>query len=266
MREFNRLGVTSAIDAGGGYQNYPDDYAVITELARQNQLTVRIAYNLFTQRPKMEREDFARWMTMTKPGDGDAFYQMNGAGEMLVFSAADFEDFREPRPELASEMEAGLKEVVTLLAKSRWPFRLHATYDESITRMLNVFEQVNREIPFDGLHWFFDHAETISEGNIERVKALGGGIAIQHRMAYQGEYFVERYGAKAAEQTPPIAKMLALGVPVGAGTDATRVASYNPWVALYWLVTGKTLGGAQLSLEANRLDRMAALRLYHGRQ
>ena len=243
MRELNRLGVTSAIDAGGGYQNYPDDYAVITELARQNQLTVRIAYNLFTQRPKMEREDFARWMTMTKPGDGDAFYQMNGAGEMLVFSAADFEDFREPRPELAPEMEAGLKDVVSLLVKSRWPFRLHATYDESITRMLTVFEQVNREIPFHGLRWFFDHAETISDGNIERVKALGGGIAIQHRMAYQGEYFIDRYGAKAVEQTPPITKMLAMGVPVGAGTDATRVASYNPWIALYWLVTGKTVGG-----------------------
>ena len=262
MRELNRLGVTSAIDAGGGYQNYPDDYAVIGELARQGQLTVRIAYNLFTQRPSMEREDFAKWVTMTKPGAGDAFYRMNGAGEMLVFSAADFEDFREPRPDLARGMEAELKEVVILLAKNRWPFRLHATYDESITRFLNVFEHVNQEVPFDGLHWFFDHAETISERNIDRVKALGGGIAIQHRMAYQGEYFIERYGIKSAEQTPPLTKLLASGVPIGGGTDATRVASYNPWIALYWLVAGKTVGGSQLYSEANRLDRMTALRLY----
>src|SRR6201997_4254880 len=35
MREMNRLGVTSAIDAGGGVQNYPDDYGVITELHRR---------------------------------------------------------------------------------------------------------------------------------------------------------------------------------------------------------------------------------------
>jgi len=56
--------------------------------------------------------------------------------------------------------------------------------------------------------------------------------------------------------------MLAMGVPVGAGTDATRVASYNPWIALYWLVTGKTVGGTSLYPEGNRLDRMAALRLY----
>jgi predicted amidohydrolase YtcJ len=98
--------------------------------------------------------------------------------------------------------------------------------------------------------------------NLERIRALGGGIAVQHRMAFQGEYFVDRYGAKAAEQTPPIRTMLSMGIPVGAGTDATRVASYNPWVSLYWLVSGRTVGGLPLYPEANRLDRAAALRLY----
>ncbi len=129
-------------------------------------------------------------------------------------------------------------------------------------RFLNVFEDVNREIPFNGLRWFFDHAETISERNLERVRALGGGIAIQHRMAYQGEYFIDRYGAEAARHTPPIAKMLEMGIPVGAGTDATRVASYNPWVSLYWLVSGNTVGGTSLYGPENRLDRTEALRRY----
>jgi predicted amidohydrolase YtcJ len=199
---------------------------------------------------------------MTKPGEGNAYYRMNGAGEMLAFSAADFEDFLEPRPDLVPTMEQELKDVVTLLVHNRWPFRLHATYDESITRFLNVFEAVNREVPFSGLHWFFDHAETITPENIERVKALGGGVAIQHRMAYQGEYFIDRYGTNAAAQSPPITRLLEMGVPVGAGTDGTRVASYNPFVSLYWLVTGRTVGGTQLYPESNRLSRMEALRLY----
>jgi len=125
-----------------------------------------------------------------------------------------------------------------------------------------VFERIDRELPFDGVHWIIDHAETITPRNIERVKALGGGIAIQHRMAYQGEYFVDRYGAKAAEETPPIRRMLDMGVPVGAGTDATRVASYNPWVALYWLVSGRTVGGLPLTANSARLDRTTALRLW----
>lgn len=262
MRELNRFGVTSAIDAGGGFQNFPDDYEVINEVHRRGEMTVRLAYNLFTQKPKGELEDFRRWTGMTRPGEGDDFYRMNGAGEMLVFSAADFEDFLQPRPDLRPVMEEELKAVVRHLAERRWPFRIHATYDETITRVLNVYEEVNRDVPFEGLHWFLDHCETISDRNIERVRRLGGGIAVQDRMAFQGEYFVDRYGAQQAGRTPPVRRMLEMGVPVGAGTDATRVSSYNPFVALYWLVTGKTVGGTALYPEGNRLDRAEALRLY----
>jgi len=262
MRELNRLGVTSVIDAGGGSQNYPEDYQVIEDLHRRGEMTVRIAYNLFTQRPKHEFDDFAKWIKRTRPGEGSDFYRMNGAGEMLTFSGADFEDFLEPRPDLSGTLEQELMPIVRLLAEHRWPFRLHATYDQSITRFLNVFEAVNKEVPFNGLRWFFDHAETVTERNLERIKALNGGIAVQHRMAYQGEYFIDRYGTDAAKLTPPITKMLRMGIPVGAGTDATRVASYNPWVALYWMATGKTVGGTPLYGDDNRLDRMEALRRY----
>lgn len=159
-------------------------------------------------------------------------------------------------------MEAELEAVIRALVAARWPFRIHATYDETIERFLTVFERVNREVPFAGLRWFLDHAETISEKNIERTRALGGGIAIQHRMAYQGEYFIRRYGRAAAHAVPPIKRMLAAGIPVGAGTDGTRVASYHPWTCLYWLVTGKTVGGTPVTSPENLLSREEALRLY----
>jgi predicted amidohydrolase YtcJ len=262
MRELNRLGVTSVCDAGGGFQNWPDDYSVILELQRRGELTLRIAYNLFTQRPQKEREDFANWAANNQMYQGDEFLRLNGAGEMLVYSAADFEDFLVARPDMPSNMEADLEGVVGLLARNKWSFRLHATYDETITRALNVFEKVNREAPVTDLRWFFDHCETVSDRNLERIKALGGGIAIQHRMAFQGEYFIDRYGREAAKRTPPMRKMLDMGVPVGAGTDATRVASYNPWTSLSWMVTGKTVGGASLYDQHNLLSREEALRLY----
>ncbi len=262
MRELNSLGITSVIDAGGGFQNYPDDYEIIDKLHKDGELTVRISYNLFTQKPKEELQDFTNWTNTVRFGQGDDSYRHNGAGEMLVYSAADFEDFRVARPDMPPNMEGDLEPVIRLLAEQRWPWRLHATYDETISRALDVFEKVNRDVPFDGLHWFFDHAETISHRNIDRIAALGGGIAVQHRMAYQGEYFIERYGDKAAEATPPIKRMIEAGVPVGAGTDATRVASYNPWVSLNWLVTGKTVGGTSLYPTRNRFDRETALRLW----
>ncbi len=267
LREYNRFGLTSAIDAGGGGQNFPDDYSVIEELARNGELTLRIAYYLFAQKRGQELADYQRWTGMTKPGTAVGLltpngYLMSGAGENLVWGAADFENFLEERPELKPGMEAELKPVISLLVKNRWPFRIHGTYDESIRRFLDVFEEVNRETPFNGLRWAIDHAETVTPQTLARVKALGGGVAIQSRMAMQGEYFVRRYGAKAAEDAPPVRAMLEQGVPVGAGTDATRVDTYNPWVALAWLVTGRTEGGLVLTPPEKRLTRQQALELY----
>jgi predicted amidohydrolase YtcJ len=262
MRELNRLGVTGAIDAGGGFQNYPDDYAVIQKLSDEGQLTIRLAYNLFTQKPKGEKEDFLNWTKTSKYKQGNDYFRHNGAGENLVFSAADFEDFRVSRPDMPHEMEGELEGVVRILVQNKWPWRMHATYDETISRALDVFEKVNQDMPLEGLHWFFDHAETISDQSIDRIAALGGGIAVQHRMAYQGEYFVERYGFGAAEATPPVKKIIDKGVKVSAGTDATRVASYNPWVSLAWLVTGMTVGGLRITPQRNCLDRETALRMW----
>lgn len=261
MRELNRLAVTSVIDAGGGGQNFPEDYEVIQALHEQDQLTVRIAYNLFAQTPGKEFSDFSRWVAMTKPGMGDASLRVNGAGENLVWSAADFENFLLPSPHLRPVMEKDLENVVRLLASEGWPFRVHATYNETIERFLGIFERVNQDIPLARLNWLIDHAETVTPKNIERIRTLGGGIAVQHRMAYQGEYFIKRYGKSAAATSPPLRRMLEMGVPIGGGTDATRVSGYNPWIALYWLTTGRTIGGTLLYDESNRLDRTEALRI-----
>jgi predicted amidohydrolase YtcJ len=188
-------------------------------------------------------------------------YVFDGAGEVLVWTSADFEDFMAPRPDLKPQMERELAEVTRFVAQKQWPIRQHATYDQSVSRILDVFEPIFKETGYRG-RWGIDHAETISPRNIARIKAMGGGIAIQDRMAFAGEFFVERYGAEAAAHAPPIRQMLDAGLNVGAGTDATRVASYNPWISLYWMVTGRTVGGTQLASPESRLSREEALRLY----
>jgi predicted amidohydrolase YtcJ len=166
--------------------NFSEDYDVINSLNEQGQLTLRIAYNLFAQPPGKELSDFSRWTKMTQAGAGDERLRVNGAGENLVWSAADFENFLLPSPHLKSVMEKDLENVVRLLAGEGWPFRVHATYNETIERFLAIFERMNRDIPLDRRQWLIDHAETIIPTNIERIKKLGGGIAVQHRMAYQG--------------------------------------------------------------------------------
>ena len=263
--ELNRLGLTSAIDAGGGGQAYPDDYAVSLELAKNGKLTVRTSYYLFAQKPGKELDDYQRWLTLTKPDHNDHQFYANGyttegGGENLVWSAADFENFLEPRPDMPPQMESELEPVLRLLIKNRWPFRIHATYDESIDRDLAVIEKVNKDTPLNGLRWFFDHAETISDRQLERVKALGGGIAVQNRMYFQGELYWKRYGPQT-RQMPPIKKMLAMNIPVGLGTDGTRVSSYGPWPSVYWAVTGKTAGGLAVWQYKDVLSRYQALKL-----
>lgn len=269
LSEMNRLGVTSIMDAGGGFQNYPDDYGITDLLAKEDKLTIRLPFYLFAQKPGSELIDYTKWISEVEIGEHDDHkkldkleYYVQGGGENLVASAGDFENFDKPRPDLSPEMEGQLKAVIGTLVKNRWPFRLHATYNESITRFLNVIEEVNGETPLNGLLWFFDHAETISEENLVRIKALGGSIAIQHRMAYQAESFIKRYGKKAAENTPPVKKMLDLGITVGMGSDGTRVSSFNPWIGLYWLTTGKSIGETKHQADKNVLDRTTALKLF----
>ncbi|MCF0054761.1 amidohydrolase [Dyadobacter sp. CY356] len=265
-RELNRFGITSAADAAGGSQNYPSDYSVALQLAKEGKLNIRTSYFLFAQQKGRELEDYQKWVAIAKPNKNDHMllsngYDMEGAGENLVATAADFENFLEPRTILSDQMEADLEPVIRLLVKNRWPFRLHATYGESIERMLTVFEKVNNDTPFNGLRWFFDHAETITDKQLERVRKLGGGVAVQFRMYYQGELYEKLYG-KTDRQLPPIKKMLSMDIPVGMGTDATRISTFNPWMAMHWLLTGKTLGGMQFWPEDQVLDKFTALRIY----
>ncbi|WP_370153053.1 amidohydrolase [Streptacidiphilus sp. EB129] len=262
FRELNRFGLTSAIDAAGGFQSFPENYAAVVELAAAGQLSLRIAYHLFPQTGGQELDDLTRWMETVSPQDGDEWLRLNGAGENLTWASADFENFAQPRPELGGA-DADFEKAVRLLMENGWGFRLHATYDETIRRDLAVFEKLAAEGLFPaGNRWLFDHAETVSRSSLDRIAALGGAMSVQNRLSFQGEAFVRRYGPGAAADAPPVRAMLDLGLTVGAGTDATRVSSYNPWVALHWLVSGRTVGGMAIHPPANRVDRETALAMF----
>lgn len=275
FRELNRFGLTSVVDAGGGGHVFPEDYQGSLQLAGEDALPIRISNYLFPQRKGDELSEFTAWTSdwavnanlATRLAHG---FVVEGGGEFLVWAAGDFENFMAARPDITQRegWREQLMAVTRHLLKERWPLRIHATYDESISHIMDVFEEADRleraegRSGFAGIRWAIDHAETVSRANLVRIRALGGGIAVQARMAYAGEFFVDRYGADAAASAPPLRDMIEMGLPVGAGTDATRVASHNPWVALHWLVTGKTVGGVETRGPRHRLSRREALYLY----
>lgn len=261
-RELNGFGITSVADCGGGGMVFPTAYDVIQKLHDNGDQTVRVGYSTFPQVKGQEDDDYRRWTKTWKAGQGDEMLRFIGAGENICWAAYDYEIFRMPRPDIDPDAEIRQEHILRTIHEAGWPSRQHMTYNETIDRLLPVYERVAHQLGGLTPHWCIDHAETITDANLEKVARLGGGIAIQNRIAYQAQDFVEQYGPEELAQTPPVRKMLEMGIPVGGGTDSTRVSSYNPWLSLEWLVTGKSLGGFQMYGDENILDRLEALRIW----
>jgi hypothetical protein len=81
-------------------------------------------------------------------------------------------------------------------------------------------------------------------------------------MYFGGEQFLQQSGPQAARRTPPVVTATKMGVVIGAGTDAHRVASYNPFTALQWFLDGKTVGGVAIRGPDETPTRAEALRFY----
>ena len=262
LREYNRLGVTSLIDAGGGGLNYPDNYATTAKLAADKQLTVRVAYTLMAQRPGQELADYQGWLDKAKLYEGDDYFRLAGAGEYVLWAAGDITNFaKDPAPQ-PPIMEEKLTEVIKFIAGKGWPFRMHASFDFTAKRILGVLETVHKEIPLDKLRWGLEHGEGLTAPTLERIQKMGGSLGLQNRMSSDGEAYVTKWGKEAAEDAPAFGRIKQMGIPFALGTDGNRAASYNVWVGLQWLVTGQTQGGLKHNADRNLMSREDALRAY----
>ena len=262
MAELNRLGLTSVVDPGGIAQPYPGMYGPLSALAGSGKLTLRVAMYFAPPTPGGEYDDFVRLVSAIKVGGTDPWFRFVGGGELLENAAQDWDLYTTPKVTIPKTIAPRMEAVARLLIDRGWYLREHATQDATAAIYLDVLEKIRRDTPAGTSRFVLDHAELASDRTLERLRALGGGVAVQHRVAFHGEYALKNFGPESMRRAPPLKRMLDLGLPIGAGTDATRDTSYNPWVCLRWLVTGKTVGGTQLNAEENRLDRETALRVY----
>jgi hypothetical protein len=271
VHAMNRFGVTSAVDAGTA-AGYPRPQATVDVLARDNRLNIRLPF-VDIQFPDDGRIVDAQIeaITRTAPiGPGHNLHPTlayghvyRGAGETLQLEVHDHENFDRPPVIIdPAAMRRHVERNVRKLVERRIPFRMHISYDQNITPFLDALEELNRTTPLGGLKWSIEHAETISPRNIARVRALGGGIALDQKMALHGDGFIATHGRAAALQTPRLRQLVDSGVSLAMSTDAYRAATFNPWVGIHWMVSGKSVSGSEVLAKDNRLTRMEALKLF----
>jgi predicted amidohydrolase YtcJ len=254
FREMNSFGITGIVD-GGGVSMYPASYQAVFKLWRDKQLTVRVAYHLCAPTPGSELKDLQNLTQLLPPGFGDDMLHFNGPGEILIW--ADWTD-----GDITPDGKAKLYDLLRWAAGKGYTIQLHWNPERTVHDLLDVIEAVNDEYPVRNLRWAILHLYGASEDSLKRMKALGLIWGVQDGLYFGGERLQREVGADAALQLPRIATAFKLGLTVAAGTDAHRVSSYNPFVALQWYLDGTTIGGVQTRGDAEAPSRRQALEMY----
>jgi predicted amidohydrolase YtcJ len=254
FRELNRLGMTGFVDPGGNNLT-PSDYSAVFKVWRQGQMTVRVAFALNGQTAGKEFEEYQNLTRLLPMGFGDEMLKFNGIGERITW---DMNNNDKP----SQVQQDRYYQIIKWAAEQGMTLTMHWGRDASVDVLLTLFERLNREVPIAGLRWSIAHLNDASEKTLRRMKALGMGWTVQDAMYFGGEQFRQQNGVEAARRVPPVNTAKRVGVVVGAGTDAHRVASYNPFTALQWFLDGKTVGGVAIRGPEETPSRADALRFY----
>ena len=233
FRTLNSLGITGVLDPGG-YNMPIEAYQALFAVWRDRALTLRVVYSLCAPRRDHELADFQALTAMLPMGFGDDWLRFNGIGENVTWGM-----YNNDSPTEAQKEQ--LYQVLAWAAPRGLTATFHWQNNRSVHHLLDVLERVNRATPVAPLRWSIAHLNDASPESLARMKAMGIGWLMQNAFYFRGEAFLGQRGAEAIRLAPPIGTALRMGLPVGGGTDAHRVMSYNPFVSLQWMLDGKTV-------------------------
>lgn len=262
FKELNRVGLTAIGDVAGGGLIWPAGYRAVTALHDRGQLTVRVRWYMQPNRPGHEIEVIQQFVDTVRPGAGDEWLKPIGVGEQVLASSYDGDAFGPLPPQFTPQAVADWERAARIIIQSGWRMQVHATRSHSAEQLLPALEAINASTPVGPRRIAFAHMEDVTPQTARRIHALGGGITVQDRLVFSAGDIMANWPADVYRQAPPIRTLLAMGVPVGGGTDATRVAPYNPFISLWWMVTGKTIDGVAVRSAAASPTRLEALRIY----
>jgi predicted amidohydrolase YtcJ len=242
MRYSNTVGLSTVLEGGGGFPGTGafdeyNDYDAIMSLWRDDQLTVRIRAHIQAWATSAGGiETIQQRVDNTFNRLGDDLFKVIGFGENII---------RETTPIQSLEL---FVEAFTIAAENEWLVHQHSIDVEELDLHTTAFEIVNETYPIADLHWNLSHVQEIDDGILERLKAIGAGVAAQIHY-YHGSFSMGDLG-------PPYRTILDSGINMSAGSDATAL---SPWIWIYHMTTGNTSYGDPI-LAHEAITRMEALR------
>jgi predicted amidohydrolase YtcJ len=255
FRELNRLGLTGVVDPGGNNVT-PREYEALFKVWRDKQLTLRVAYSLCGMTDGSEFEEYQRYLAMMPQGFGDDMLRFNGIGERITWAMNGINGI----PSDADKQK--YYDIVRWAAGRGLTVTMHWNSEVNVGQLLGIWERVNREFAIAPLRWTIAHLNDASPRTLARMKALGIGWTVQDARYNSGDEVLKGEGAEAIRRQPPVVTGKKLGVVIGAGTDAHRVSTYNPFTVLQWFLDGKNAGGTVLRGPEETPGRDDALRFY----
>ena len=242
MTFLNSIGLTAIYDPGGvGIKQ--ESYERIRQMSASEGIPVRVFHTLNTDVPREPEQarEFIERIKATRPFQGNVAMDMIAMGE-IYYGPFHWDNILNAVAPSDADIDIG-KELLMAAAAGGWPVQTHAMQHQTIDVLLDVFEEVNQEHPMRQLRWSIAHADNISPEQFERARHLGLNLQLRSTPVLGDRAsIVEKFG-DASYQMPPLRKVQESGIPFGLGSDGTKANQINPFVTLWWAVSGKALNG-----------------------
>lgn len=242
------MGVTCVFDMGGtipagGWLDPASGYNPILQLMREERLPLRVRIFL----PVLE-EDAARPGLMARLDHtfnefGNDVVRISGIGEWLIPAKL---QRRQPLPDFYAD-------AARAVAERGWIYKQHLISLAEQKEHLRVWEEVNRSVKLADLHWSMEHCYGMDRETLNRAVDLGVGIG-SHSSPYLGDH-------PNPPGNPPFRMIMDSGIAMGGGSDGARISAMNPWVMLYYAVTGRNYAGKMINPDQT-ISRRDALRIW----
>jgi predicted amidohydrolase YtcJ len=216
-------------------------YDAFLALHREGKMTARLRIFFLSMDTRPDVPLLSERLRNALPDLGDDMMRLSGIGEFATQWPL-FGQVTAP---------ANYGTALKLVAQHGWPFQQHSLSLAEDKLTASTFEAVNATTPIANLRWSVAHVPRIDQETVNRFKAVGAGIAV-----HPFEYLAGGPGAG-----PPLRMIVDSGIHVGAGSDAAQISTLNPWMMIYYMVTGKNSSGVLIN-DKQQLTRAEALRLY----